>query len=198
MDREQRFIPIDGLEIRASAEGDGPGGIAGSAALFRTETDLGSFTEEIAEGAFDDVMDGDTRGLFNHDPNFVLGRTKSGTLELRATDDALEYEIPSLPKSRADVLEAIERGDVTGNSFAFTVAEETWIEEDEKRDKPHRIIQRVGTLYDVGPVTFPAYEETVVSARAEQRAAEARKQPEPEPDADASAARERTLKLLEG
>jgi len=108
---------------------------------------------------------GDVRGLFNHDPNYPLGRTTAGTMRLSVRKDGLNYEIPDMPKARADVLEAIQRGDVSGNSFAFSVAEEVWVEEDENRTKPHRIIQRVGTLYDVGPVTFPAYEDTAVSAR---------------------------------
>ena len=213
---ERRFVPLDTgrIEVRADEDSD-LRGIGGTAAVFGSETDLGMFTEEIAPGAFDDVLDGDTRGLFNHDPNYVLGRTKSGTMTLRATGDGLEYDIPSMPKSRADVMEAIERGDVDGNSFAFSVAEETWIEEDEVRDKPHRVIQRIGTLYDVGPVAFPAYGDTQVSARAEQRAKQyaeredvapepvdeveeaETEEPEPEDTAGAREAAERKLRLRE-
>lgn len=196
--REQRFVPVTRLEVRAEGE-DGPAGIAGTAALYNTRTEIaGMFEEEIAPGAFDDALESsDVRGLFNHDPNFPLGRTSAGTMELRSADDGLHYEIPDLPKARADVLEAIERGDVTGNSFSFTVAEETWVEpegRDDEGDLPLRIVQRVGELFDVGPVTFPAYEETQVSARAESRAKEITTQGS-EPDVDHDAERDRTLDL---
>ena len=220
-DIERRGVPLDigRIEVRADEDGTATG-IGGTAAVFGSETDLGMFTEEIAADAFNDALDGDTRGLFNHNPDFVLGRTTSGTMELRVGDKGLEYDIPEMPKARSDVMEAIERGDVTGNSFAFSVAEETWIEDDEARDKPHRIIQRIGQLFDVGPVTYPAYEDTRVSARAEKRAAEHEARAiessveppapepatEPEPEADevdeagaiaAQQARERTLRLRE-
>lgn len=165
-DVERRFVPLPEARVEIRAPGDGAKkGIGGVAAVFNTETDLGWFTEEIAPGAFENVLTNDVRGLFNHNPDFVLGRTKAGTMALAESDAGLEYSIPDMPKSRADVLEAVERGDVSGNSFAFTIGEQTWIEDDPARSKPHRIIKRVAQLWDVGPVVYPAYEETVVSAR---------------------------------
>lgn len=164
---ERRFVPITGIETR---EEDGSMSIAGITAVFERESvDLGGFTEIIAPGAFDEALaNSDIRALYNHDPNYILGRNRSGTLELEIREDGLHYRIPSVPESRRDVWEAIQRGDVTGNSFAFTVAEDRW----EPRDNapPLRIIERVGELFDVGPVVYPAYSNTVVSARAIDRA----------------------------
>lgn len=163
---ERRFMPIEGLEHRAE---DGVMSIAGVTAIFRGESeDLGGFTEVIEPGAFDEaVLVSDVRALYNHDPNFILGRLASGTLELEVREDGLHYRVPKLPESRRDVFEAIQRGDVTGNSFAFTVDRDRWEERD---NKPLRVIEKIRQLYDVGPVVYPAYSQTVVSARALNKA----------------------------
>lgn len=176
MEKEVRFVPLDGIEIRTDETGE-VRGITGTAAVFDSSTVIcGMFEERIAPGAFDDVLKEaqDVRGLYNHDPNYVLGRTSSGTMSIRATKAALEYDIPELPRARADVLESIQRGDVTGNSFSFVIErdeDEEWLNRDEDKMLPLRVIKRVGKLLDVGPVTYPAYTDTQVSARAEQRCA---------------------------
>lgn len=163
MEIERRFIPVEGLEVRTI---DGEMSIGGVTAVIGQESqDLGGFTEIIEAGAFDEaVASSDIRALFNHNPDFVLGRNLSGTLELEIRDDGLHYKVPKMPKTRADVFEAIERGDVTGNSFAFTVAEDRY----EKRDdgRTVRVITKFRELFDVGPVVYPAYSQTVVSTRA--------------------------------
>lgn len=166
---ERRFVPLDRGRVEVRESDDGAKGIEGSAAVFGAVADLGFFTEEIARGAFDDVLESDVRGLFNHDPNMILGRTKSRTMRLASNEEGLEYGIPQLPKSRADVLEAVERRDVDGNSFSFIVLEgdERW---ETREGRPHRIIERVDQLFDVGPVTFPAYQDTRVTARSLDRA----------------------------
>jgi len=167
-DIERRHTPVTsgGIEIRET-------GIKGLAAVTRATTDIGPFTEEIAPGAFDEALArSDIRGLFNHDPNLVLGRAGK-TMTVSAGPGGLSYDIPALPESRSDVREAIERGDVDGNSFSFSMPPnndgETWTERD---GKPHRTIERIQELFDVGPVTFPAYEDTTVSARSRDCAAE--------------------------
>jgi HK97 family phage prohead protease len=159
---ERRFIPIDGIEARDEA---GIMAISGVTARFGSESeDLGGFTEVIEPGAFDEaVLVSDIRALYNHDPNFILGRAKAGTLELEIKEDGLHYRVPSLPDSRRDVYEAIQRGDVTGNSFAFTVERDRW--EERSTGKPLRVIEKIRELFDVGPVVYPAYQNTVVSAR---------------------------------
>jgi len=130
--------------------------------------------ERIMPGAFDRaVKEDDVRGLFNHDANMVLGRTSSGTMQLRATSEGLRYEIePGNTTVSQDVAEHIRRGDVSGSSFAFVVTQEEWRTETPSEDAKREIreIQEV-RLYDVGPVTFPAYAATTTETHAEARSA---------------------------
>jgi len=118
----------------------------------------GDTFERIKPGAFDKaIAEDDVRGLFNHDPSQVLGRTKSGTMRLTATDDGVVYEIDESDTSVfRDVAEHIRRGDVDGASFAFRVTDERWFEDG---DREIREIL-AGELFDVGPVTYPAYSGT--------------------------------------
>ena len=165
---ERRFIPLEKLEIRQADTG--AMSISGMAAVIGQESeDLGGFTEIIEQGAFDEaIMSSDVRALFNHDSNYLLGRTASGTLRLEARSDCLYYEVDDLPQTRRDVYELIQRGDVTGNSFAFTVEEDRW--EQRSNGATVRYISKVRELFDVGPVVYPAYSQTVVSARALEKA----------------------------
>lgn len=174
MEREHRFIPSARIEVRAVEGEDGePAGIEGEGAVFERRTVIaGMFEEEIAPGAFDDVLDDDIVIEFNHDPNFVLGRTASGTASVSADTKAFRYRVDDMPQSRGDVLEAVNRGDVRGSSFSFAVAAdgEEWIDRAEEGKLPLRRITRYARVFDTGPVTHPAYEETSVSARARDRA----------------------------
>ena len=176
---ERRFIPRGAGEVRASKRDDGKVGIVGTAAVVDSLSDeIFGFREKIASGAFEGALKrSDVRGLFNHDPNYVLGRVKSGTMTLRADEKGLHYEIAELPESRADVAEAIQRGDVDGNSFAFTVEKDEW--EYRKDGSAVRTITEFGELFDVGPVTYPAYPSTTVSARAKEMAEKREEAPEP-------------------
>lgn len=166
-DVERRFVGLDSARVELR-EHDEQQGIGGLAIPVEREADIGPFTESISRDAVDHAIEQgwDIRGLFNHDPNMVLARTKSGTMSVTSGGDGMEFDIPEMPESRSDVMEAIDRGDVDGNSFSFTVAKEEW-DESESREKPHRTINQFGRLFDLGPVTFPAYEgQTTVSARA--------------------------------
>ncbi len=165
---ESRTIP-GSVEIR---EREGGGAILrGLAAVFDKLSDnLGGFREIIAPGAFDGTDMSDVRGLFNHDANFVLGRSKSETLRLKRTKAGLEYEIdlPDTQSVRDLVLEPIKRGDVDQSSFGFIVGSgnDSWAENDD--GVLIRTIHAVRTLFDVSPVTFPAYPDTTVGARSMQ------------------------------
>lgn len=136
--------------------------IVGYAAVFSTPTDLGPFSEEIAPGAFAESISrgDDVRALFNHDPSAILGRTRAGTLSLGEDPTGLVARItPPDTQLGRDVVALIERGDISQMSFGFYVEDE----ESEKRNgKPHFTITRA-RLFDVSPVTFPAYESTSVS-----------------------------------
>ena len=142
-DRERRFFRC---EVRADPGGEGQGAkIVGYGATFNSLSEsLGGFR---------------VRGLFNHDPNFVLGRTKSGTLRLTLDDTGLRYEIdaPDTQTVRDLVLAPLQRGDIDGSSFNFRVAHdgERWYYDDD--GLLIREITKFARLYDVGPVGFPAY-----------------------------------------
>ena len=160
---------VNSVPVRIETRADGTKGLVGYAAVFYRADDSGTefwlwdnYVERIMPGAFDEVAQDDVRALFNHDPSRVLGRAASKTLSLVSDDTGLRYEI-ELPKTREaeDLAILVERGDVTGSSFAFTPTSVTYREEE---DLTIREINGV-TLYDVGPVTYPAYEATSVSVR---------------------------------
>jgi HK97 family phage prohead protease len=194
-DIERRFIPRAQGEVRAEKRSDGKIGIVGVAAVVESlSEEMWGFREKIAAGAFDKALAlSDVRGLFNHDPNMILGRVKSGTMKVWV-EGGLRYEIEELPASRADVAEAIQRGDVDGNSFSFTVAEDVW--EYKADGSAIRTITEIGELYDVGPVTYPAYPATKVSARAMEMAKhEEKPEPEGKPEAPNYSAEQQKLLL---
>lgn len=121
--------------------------------------------ERILPGAFDKaIREDDVRGLFNHDPSEILGRTAAKTMRLSVDSTGLAYEI-DLPETEAGqrVAVAIQRGDVTGSSFSFSPSVQSWREEE---GLLIRNIEEV-RLYDVGPVTFPAYSGTTSGVRAD-------------------------------
>ena len=164
-ERERRVVTAP-MEARA---GDGDGGTArtlsGYAALYNSETRIANFREVIAPGAFRSALKrgDDVRGLFNHNPDHVLGRTAAGTLRLSEDARGLRYEL-DLPDTQLgrDLWTSVRRGDVSQSSFAFTVEAQAW--QDESTAVPLRFIKDV-RLYDVSAVTYPAYDETSVAAR---------------------------------
>lgn len=154
------------VEVR---EKDGGGVvIRGLAAVFNKLSDnLGGFREIIKPSAFAETDMVDVRALFNHDSNFVLGRTVADTLSLEVTDRGLEYEVdmPATQTIRDLVLEPIKRGDVSQSSFGFIVARggDEW--DEDENGVIIRTISKFRQLFDVSPVTFPAYPDTTVASR---------------------------------
>lgn len=117
--------------------------------------------ERISAGAFDRALrEDDVRALFNHDANLILGRKSAGTLRLSVDERGLKYEIDAGTKLGRQVVESVERGDITGASFGFEVEDEQFA----GREPIVRTIRSV-KLYDVGPVTFPAYSATEAEVR---------------------------------
>ena len=156
------------VEVR-NDENDKPK-IVGYGAVFGSRSeDLGGFTEIIEPGAFDDAMEDDTRALFNHNDDIILGRRSSGTLELTLDDTGLRYEIdpPDSQLVRDMVLIPMQRGDISHSSFGFFLKKDgdTW--EEDRNGKVTRTILKGGIerLLDVSPVTFPAYPDTEVALR---------------------------------
>jgi len=181
---ERRFIshPV-GYEIREDQE---QGEIRGIAIKVNSESNLGWYREVIMPGAFDDVLGDDVRALFNHDPNLILGRTKSGTLELYKTEAGdLGYRYATPDRSYAkDLEDAIKAGDVSQSSFGFRVKEDSWEYSEDHNTPDLRKIHKLERLYDVSPVTYPAYQDTTVAKRSADHAQESRKTKEaPELDA---------------
>jgi HK97 family phage prohead protease len=144
--------------------------ITGYAALYNQRSeDLGGFIEVIEPGAFDEaITKSDVRALINHNDNLVLARTASGTLKLEVDEKGLryEFEVPNTTYGN-DLLENVRAGNISQSSFAFSMGSgkdyENWDEMDDGRLL--RTIKRVDELFDVSPVTYPAYKSTTVSAR---------------------------------
>ena len=176
MEAEEKRTYNANLEFRADDNGKG-GKITGHAAVFNEFAEIFGFKERILPGAFTNaIRNDDVRALFNHDSNFVLGRNKSGTL--RMSEDkrglAIEVDMPDTQLIRDMVLEPINRGDVSQMSFAFRVTQEEWRHFEDKPDE--RDIKEV-RLYDVSPVTYPAYEGTDVALASRSKSLEAQKKP---------------------
>jgi HK97 family phage prohead protease/HK97 family phage major capsid protein len=161
------------MEVRAA---EGERRIEGYAATFNDVTDLGYFREQIAVGAFDGHLADDVRLLINH-TGVPLARTTNGTLRLSVDETGLRYEAQLADTQEGrDLYTLIKRGDISQSSFAFSIEEEAW---DNKANL--RTVNKVGRLYDVSPVTYPAYATTTVAAR--NAAAAAQEQaPEPAPE----------------
>ena len=166
--QEQNSNSMDNIEKRAAtieAAQEESSMVTGYAAVFDSDSeDLGGFIEQIERGAFKEAIErSDVRALFNHDDNFILARTASGTLKLYEDERGLKYEFEA-PKTTAgnDLLEMIKRGDISQSSFGFTVEEDDWSNRD---GMAFRKIKKVKRLYDVSPVTFPAYPEASVAVR---------------------------------
>lgn len=160
MKLERRFEK--GIELR---EEGGKRMIRGYAARFNSPSqDLGGFIEKIDPGAFAKAIDrDDVRALFNHDSNLILGRNKAGTLTLREDESGLYCEIdPPDTTAGRDLVESIRRGDIDGMSFAFSPVDDSWGKMDD--GTPLRTLREVA-LYDVSPVTYPAYRSTSVGVR---------------------------------
>lgn len=154
---ERRYYPISELRVD-QGEGGAPV-IEWYAAVFDSlSEDLGGFRERIGRRAFSKTLqEHDIRGLFNHDPNYVLGRNKAGTLALHVDTRGLQAKAtPPDTQWARDLIMSIERGDVSGGSFGFQIIRDRVLEED---DLLVREVLEV-RLFDVSIVTYPAYPAT--------------------------------------
>jgi HK97 family phage prohead protease len=169
---ERRFVAP---ELRLVERGEGePPRIEGYAAVFNERSVLlWDFVETIEPGFFDGVLGDDVRALWNHDENLVLGRTRAETLSLSQDDRGLQVAIdPPATSWGRDATVSIARGDVDQMSFAFEVSPGG---DDWRRDEDGTLIRTLkrggcARLYDVSPVTFPAYPTTTVQVRSQARA----------------------------
>ncbi|MGG0156663.1 HK97 family phage prohead protease [Bacillus velezensis] len=160
MDKEQRTFHISGLEIRGLEEPAEKPQITGYSAVFNSPANIGDmFTEVIAPGAFTKALSNqsDVRALFNHNWDYVLGRTRSGTLTLEEDDKGLKFSVtPPSTSWASDLQRSMARGDINQCSFGFNVVKEDWNYDTEPAT---RTIQEV-ELFEISVVAFPAYEDT--------------------------------------
>lgn len=179
---ERRYLPLDAASCRIEQRATEPPMVVGYASVFYDPSDAGTeynysdptfvTRERVMPGCFDrSLREDDVRGLFNHNPDWILGRKSAGTLKLSVDQKGLRYEItPADTQCARDLLANIRAGNVTGSSFSFTVRTQKWIAGG-KGQSDIRELHDVG-LFDVGPVTFPAYTASTAGSRAAVFAAE--------------------------
>lgn len=172
---ERRFISAALAPVTLEKRGTDYPYAVGYAAVFYRADDAGTqyqlsdydqgIVERIMPWAFDRAIreKDDCRACFNHDANLLLGRLGAGTLELATDKTGLRYAV-RLPDTQCgrDCKELLARGDVTGSSFSFAIEKQKWTEQ--KGGPTIRELHSL-RLYDVGPVTFPAYSATTAGMR---------------------------------
>lgn len=167
MNRENRQLRTAATEFQTREEGEELI-IEGYFAVFNSNYDLGmGMSESIAPGAFTETLSGDIRALINHDTTLVLGRTSAHTLDVRQDEHGLWGKILVNPNDQdaMNLYARVQRGDVSQCSIGFDILDE---ETEFQGDDVHWTIKAV-KLWEISACTFPAYEETAISARAQDR-----------------------------
>lgn len=164
-DRAVRQMRSVASEFKTRADGEtGDLYISGYFSVFNSNYEIfEGATESVAPEAFEGALSDDIRCLIDHETRLVLGRTKAGTLALKTDSRGLWGEVKINPKDQdaMNLYERVKRGDVDQCSFGFDILEEEF---EDRGTTVHWTIKRV-KLYEVSVVTFPAYEDTGVSAR---------------------------------
>lgn len=168
------------FEIRAESDENGSI-LTGRPIVYNSRTDLGWFDEVIDSGALDGADLTDVRFLVNHDTSKIpLARSRrnngNSTMQFSVDQqgmllDWVRLDTENNAEARA-LYSAVQRGDITGMSFMFSVDSETW--DDLDTDHPLRHIVKIGSVVEVSAVTFPAYEATDIQARSKEALENAR------------------------
>lgn len=166
-------------EVRAETTDSGSV-ITGRPIVYNSRTDLGWFDEIIEAGALDNTNLNDVRFLVNHDLSKIpLARSRrnngNSTMQLFVDEAGMSIRVylDTENNSEAKALySAVERGDITGMSFMFSVDDEEW--EELESDHPFRHVRKIGTVVEVSAVTFPAYQSTEIYARGKEALENAR------------------------
>lgn len=166
-----RIIRAFNFSIEAREGEDNKGIIEGRAIVYDKLYDNGYFVETIERGALKKTNLKDVRFLVNHNTDMIpLARSRNNnensTMQLIVDDEGLRVRIKLDIENNTEarnLYSAIQRGDISGMSFMFTIRGERW--EDEKTDHPKRFITDIEQVFEVSAVTFPAYEETEINAR---------------------------------
>ena len=167
------------FEVRAES-GEKGNIITGRPIVYESKTDLGWFDEIIERGALDGSDLTDVRFLVNHDISKIplaRSRRNNGNSTMQLSPDyegmAIEVQLDTENNSEARSLySAVQRGDITGMSFMFSIDDEEW--SDLESEHPTRHVRKIGSVVEVSAVTFPAYESTEINARSKEALESAR------------------------
>ena len=203
MKKETRLFEIE-LEERQVGDTEEKKLVGYAARFNKLSEDLGGFREKIKPGAFSEsITSDDIRALFNHDTNFVLGRSSAGTLELSEDRKGLRMSCsPPDAQWARDLVASVKRGDISQMSFGFQTLDDKW----EKKDGDNIRTLEKCKLFDVSVVTFPAYPDTEVGLRSleswetreeKPNPDEAVAQPEPDKEAIELSMRQRLRELAQ-
>ena len=170
------------FEVRADQNEEHGHFLAGRPIVYDARTDLGWCDEIIENGALDGADLKDVRFLINHNTDMIpLARSRNNnensTMQLSVDEKGMEIRVDLDIENNTDaknLYSAVERGDLDGMSFMFTVDEDRW--DDIESDHPKRSILKLGRIYEVSAVTFPAYEQTSITARGLSDALESAKE----------------------
>lgn len=171
-DKETRSYTF---EIRANEDEKNGTYVEGTAIVFEQKTDLGFFDEVIDKNALAKTDLKDVRFLVNHNIDMIpLARSRknneNSTMQLTVENDGLKIRVNLDTENNSEarnLYSAIKRGDVSGMSFMFAVRGEEW--SNEETDHPLRRITDIDKVFEVSAVTFPAYEQTDISARCKEQ-----------------------------
>jgi HK97 family phage prohead protease len=161
------------FEVRAEENEQGSI-ITGRPIVYNSRTDIGFFDEIIEQGALNDTDLTDVRFMVNHDMSKIpLARSRrnngNSTMQLTVDEQGMSIRVLLDTVNNAEsksLFSAVQRGDITGMSFAFGVSDEEW--EDLEKEHPLRRIKGISTVVEVSAVTFPAYEATEIYARSKE------------------------------
>lgn len=170
------------FEVRAEQNDEHGHFLTGRPIVFNAKTDLGWYDETIASGALDNADLKDVRFLINHNTDMIpLARSRNNnensTMQLSIDEEGMMIRVDLDTENNSEarnLYSAVERGDLDGMSFMFTVEQDLW--DDPDSDHPSRTITKLGKIFEVSAVTFPAYEQTSISARGLSDALESAKE----------------------
>ena len=168
---EKKEIRSFSFDVKANENEEHGHFLSGRPIVYDARTDLGWYDEIIERGALDDADLKDVRFLVNHNTDMIpLARSRNNnansTMQMSVDDEGMEIRVDLDTENNTEaksLYSAVERGDLDGMSFMFTVDGDRW--DDIESDHPVRTITKLGRIYEVSAVTFPAYEQTSISAR---------------------------------
>lgn len=171
MKNEKRLQRLFDFEVRAENNEEYGDYVTGRAIVYDSVTNIGPFDEVIEKGALDNTDLRDVRFLVNHNTDMIpLARSRrnnvNSTMQMSVDDEGMVVRVNLDTENNSDarnLYSAIKRGDVSGMSFMFGIDGEAW--DDLESEHPTRHIQSISKVFEVSAVTFPAYEDTSISAR---------------------------------